>query len=209
MKFFERPATWFVLIAVLFELALAALATGVGQIFQFWPLIGMASSDDSVLSPPVAVGIGLIATAPMTLALAWVVTSRWSLLRDLGDQAEKLLAPFLAGAWQFELLLVALAAGIGEEILFRGLVQEGLARWWTFKGGWALAWVLSAIVFGVCHWINRTYALLATFAGLYLGWLLIVTDNLLVPITAHAMYDLAALVYLAGQARRSGVADEW
>lgn len=207
MRFFERPATWFVLIAVLFELALAALAMGVGGIFHFWPLIGMAAGE-SPLSPPVAVGIGLLATAPMTLALAFVADSRWAVFARLGRQARQLLAPFVDGIWQVELLLVALAAGIGEEILFRGLLQAGLSRWWSgVTGGWGFAWVLSALIFGACHWISGVYALLAVFAGLYLGWLLIATDNLLVPITAHAMYDLAALVYLARQVRNSG--EKW
>ena len=38
--------------------------------------------------------------------------------------------------------------------------------------------------------------MLAGLIGIYLGWLLAATDNLLVPIVAHAAYDFLALVYL-------------
>jgi uncharacterized protein len=105
-------------------------------------------------------------------------------------------------------LLVALAAGIGEELLFRGLMQHGLAQWWSGHWwGWLAAWLLTALVFGICHWISGMYAIMAFLAGLYLGALLLVFDNLLVPITAHALYDLAALLYLANRTRDER--DQW
>jgi uncharacterized protein len=48
----------------------------------------------------------------------------------------------------------------------------------------------------VCHWITRTYALLAALVGLYLGGLWLWTGNLLVPIVAHALYDFVALIWI-------------
>ena len=39
-------------------------------------------------------------------------------------------------------------------------------------------------------------AMIAALMGLYLGWIAIVSDNLLVPIIAHALYDFWALTYL-------------
>jgi len=156
----------------------------------------------------VAIGWGLIATAPMTVGLAVVLESRWQALAQMKSLAEELLAPLLRGITPLELLVVALSAGFGEELLFRGLIQEGLSHWWSgFPGGWLAAWLLSSVLFGVCHWVSGTYAFLATLAGLYLGLLLILFDNLLVPITAHAMYDFAALIYLANRTRE--MRDEW
>ncbi|HUE74462.1 MAG TPA: CPBP family intramembrane glutamic endopeptidase [Pirellulaceae bacterium] len=207
MKYFDRPAAWFVLIAVAFELALGAIAFAGGQFWRHWPLVGLgeSTSPDSML---VAVGWGMLATSPLTLGLALVTESRWRPLVELSDQAERLLKPLLAGVRPIELLFVALAAGIGEELLFRGLLQAGLAQWWSGHwAGWLAAWLLTSLVFGVCHWISGMYAILAFLAGFYLGGLLLVFDNLLVPITAHAMYDLAALIYLANRMR--DVRDEW
>jgi hypothetical protein len=56
---------------------------------------------------------------------------------------------------------------------------------------------VAALLFGLAHFITPTYAVLAGTMGLYLGWLWIDTGNLLVPITAHAVYDFLALAYLA------------
>jgi hypothetical protein len=200
MKYFDRPAAWFVLIAILFESALGVVAVGVGGIFSYWPLIGLPPRAGG-MTTVAAVGWGLVAAAPMTLTLAIVAQSRFSPLVRLREQAEKLLVPLLAGCHPFELALVALVAGMGEEILFRGLIQEGLARWWSgLPAGWLVAWLVASLLFGVCHWLSGTYAFLAMLAGLYLGLLLLAFDHLLVPITAHAMYDLAALVFLTHDA---------
>ena len=207
MKYFDRPAAWLVLIAVAFELALGAIAFAGGQFWSHWPLVGV-SEHASPRSMLAAIGWGMIATSPLALGLALVTESRWRPLTELSSQAERLLKPLLAGVQPIELLLVALAAGIGEELLFRGLMQEGLARWWSAHwAGWLAAWLLTSLVFGVCHWISGMYAILACLAGLYLGGLLLVFDNLLVPITAHAMYDLAALMYLANRTRETQ--DNW
>ena len=66
-------------------------------------------------------------------------------------------------------------------------------------GGPAAPWIaltVASILFGVCHWLNTTYAILAVLAGGYFGLLLVLTGNLWTPIVAHAAYDLLALIYL-------------
>jgi membrane protease YdiL (CAAX protease family) len=75
-------------------------------------------------------------------------------------------------------------------------VQAGLTE---LLGGWygpAAAVALASVLFGACHWLNTTYAILAMFAGLYFGALLLLTGSLWTPLTAHATYDFVALVYL-------------
>ena len=52
------------------------------------------------------------------------------------------------------------------------------------------------MLFGVCHWLNTTYAILAMLAGVYFGVLLMLSGSLWTPIVAHAAYDFCALVYL-------------
>lgn len=199
MKYLDRPVAWFVIVAVLFELALGVIALGVGGIFSHWPLVGVARTPS--MSPAFAIGWGMLCTAPLTASLAFVMDSQLGALEEIKSLAERLLTPLLRGVHPLELLMVSVAAGFGEEVLFRGLFQAGLARWWdSAPGGWLAAWLVASVLFGVCHWLSGTYAILATLAGLYLGLLLIAFDNLLVPITAHAMYDLAALVYLARDA---------
>lgn len=138
----------------------------------------------------------LAATVPL-LAVFWLCL-RLPLrpFRELLRIVEELLVPLFCHARVIDLAVVSALAGFGEELLFRGLIQEVAGQWiggpW---GGW-IAWVLAAALFGAAHWITTTYAVLATLIGLYLGWLWAVTGNLLVPILVHALYDFVALVYL-------------
>ena len=109
------------------------------------------------------------------------------------------LGPLLALRSPAELVLLALIAGLAEEILFRGVVQAGLAR---VLPDWAAVLVAGA-AFGLAHFITPAYALLAGLAGVYLGALFWLGGTLIVPIVAHALYDIVALSYVARLSRRS------
>jgi membrane protease YdiL (CAAX protease family) len=91
-----------------------------------------------------------------------------------------------------EFAVVALVAGLGEELFFRSLLQDVFARWLE---NWA-AVTVTAVLFGLMHPITLTYGVLATLAGAYLGYVYLASGNLLVAAVAHAFYDFAALVYL-------------
>jgi hypothetical protein len=106
--------------------------------------------------------------------------------------AEARIAPLFAGSTMLGLGIVAALAGLGEEALFRGVIQTAMAGHmpvWT-------AIALTAALFGVAHWLTPTYAVLAGLVGAYLGWTLAASGNLLVPIVAHGLYDLIALAVL-------------
>jgi uncharacterized protein len=91
-----------------------------------------------------------------------------------------------------QLALLAALAGVAEEALFRGVVQAGLSRW---LAPW-VGLIAASVLFGLVHCLTFSYAVVATLVGLYLGTLLILTDDLLVPILVHALYDLVALTVL-------------
>jgi len=102
-------------------------------------------------------------------------------------------APIFRGIGPGGLALLAVLAGLGEEALFRGVLQPWLA-------GAVSLWpavVLTGIVFGALHPVSATYVVLAAAAGAYFGALLVLTGNLLAPIVAHAGYDFVALLLLA------------
>jgi hypothetical protein len=107
------------------------------------------------------------------------------------------LGPVLASRSATELAVLAALAGAAEEILFRGVLQVGLAR--VLPEGLAL--VLTGAAFGLAHFVTPTYALLAGLAGVYLGVLFWLQGNLLVPIVAHGLYDFVALTYLVRRYR--------
>lgn len=83
---------------------------------------------------------------------------------------------------------LAVAAGVGEEMLFRGLIQV----WLQSQYGWAIALAGASLLFGLCHALNLAYFLLATLIGAYLGSIYLVTGNLLIVIAIHAIYDIYA-----------------
>jgi membrane protease YdiL (CAAX protease family) len=92
--------------------------------------------------------------------------------------------------WQFA--LIAALAGFGEELLFRGLFQLGLS---IVLDVW-LAVLLTSLLFGLAHAATPTYCFLAFVISLYLGWLFVLTGNLLVPIAIHALYDFCVFLFI-------------
>jgi hypothetical protein len=143
--------------------------------------------------------LGLAATVPMLLGLVWTITTGWRPARQLVDLVVEQLGPVLARRSAVELGLLAALAGIAEEVLFRGVVQVGLAR--VLSEGGAL--VAASVLFGLAHFATPTYALLAGLVGLYLGGIFLLQGNLLVPIGAHATYDFVALLYVVRRYRTS------
>jgi uncharacterized protein len=135
---------------------------------------------------------GVVATAPLLLGLWWCRRTALPPIARLVALVEERIAPVFAGCRPAELALVAAMAGVGEELLFRGVLQPALAAH-------LLPWLAAVVVglgFGAVHWITPTYAALAAVVGTYLGILALVSGNLLAPIVAHALYDLVALLLL-------------
>ncbi|GHT21879.1 hypothetical protein FACS189419_03490 [Planctomycetales bacterium] len=89
--------------------------------------------------------------------------------------------------WQF--IVVAAAAGFGEEFLFRGLLQGGLTDY--FGQLYQIAVILFvSILFGLAHSVTKLYAFLAFLISLYFCYVYVWTQNLLVPVAVHGFYDL-------------------
>lgn len=117
-----------------------------------------------------------------------------ALVEQVGQQTMRL---SMARALRIvQLAVIAAMAGLGEEMIFRGVVQAALANWLGDGAGPWIALLAAAVLFGLLHTVTPTYALLAGLIGLYLGWLWMVTDNLLVPVVVHGLDDFVALVYL-------------
>jgi membrane protease YdiL (CAAX protease family) len=168
------------------EAALLLTALGLGRLSGA-PAFAALRLDSAGLAA------GLAATLPLLAALGWCLRTRWPPITELVRVVEERVAPLFRGSGVAGLALLALLAGLAEEALFRGVLQPWLS---TRLPQWA-ALVLASGVFGALHWITATYALLAGLAGAWFGLLLLLTDNLLPPIVAHAAYDLVALLVLS------------
>lgn len=187
------PPKHFALMAAGFEGGLVVVAVGLGWLLDTPPLETFRWDGAQAL-------LALAATLPLLLGLLvcvkWPVGPLGRLVRVIDD----LFLPLLRNCRGFELAVIAGLAGLGEEMLFRGVIQTVVERWvepWV--GQPSAVWIAlgaAAVLFGLAHRITNTYAVLAGLIGLYLGWLWLVTGNLLVPILIHAVYDLLALIYL-------------
>jgi uncharacterized protein len=140
---------------------------------------------------------GVAATVPLLLGFWWLVSAPFESLQELRERVLRLLREVFPDATVAQLAVISLLAGVGEELLFRGVLQTLVERWTTPLVGLAAA----SLVFGALHAMSRLYFALATAVGAYLGTLLLWFDDLTVPIVTHALYDFVALVYLT---RRRG-----
>lgn len=161
------------------------LAWGLGRWLDISPLIGLHFTlQDAAL--------GVVASMPMLIGLAWILTTPWRPARDLVALVTEQLGPLLAGRSLLQLGMLAALAGIAEEVLFRGVVQVAFGRVLAAP----MALLVASVIFGLAHYASSTYALLAGIVGVYLGALFLLSGNLLAPILAHALYDFVALMAL-------------
>lgn len=167
-----------------FELGLGVLAIALALIFGLRPWAELHFG-------PFAWLLGLVATLPMVAVILLVEWGRWQWVLDLKTFMRRVVVPWFAGMRWWGLALVALAAGIGEELLFRGVIQAGLSG----PLGPVAALIVASLLFGLVHAMSLAYFLITFLAGLYMGLLYWWTGNLLVPIIVHFLYDWAALQF--------------
>lgn len=107
-----------------------------------------------------------------------------SVLALLGGTLKPILAIIVS-------LALGLVAGLGEELLFRGVLQYEV----SMKFGNVVGISVSSIIFGLLHAVTPLYAILATMASVFFGFLYTWSGNLAVPIITHAVYDVGALLW--------------
>lgn len=143
-----------------------------------------------------------IGTVPAFVGASGAVASFWicrAMTRSntrfgatLRDHCEHLYRVFhdLSG-WQIGAL--ALAAGVCEELLFRGFLQPWLAYFSTPLVGLMVA----SVIFGLLHYASFIYFLVTATMGLVLGAVYWLSESLLAVVVWHGVYDLIALGVLA------------
>ena len=146
------------------------------------------------------VAFGLFATIPMLLSIVLTAMVPWRPLVELRELVQTKLAPFFRGMPSWALLLIAMGAGFGEEWLFRGFGIQGIV--WLLPDTWSpevVKWtaiLIVALVFGAMHALTPMYFFMTLAIGIYLGYLVLLTDSLLPAVVAHGLYDYIALLYI-------------
>lgn len=138
-----------------------------------------------------ALNWALIGTLPLLLSVWVLADTRWAWAAELQRLMRQILVPLFRKAPAGTVFLVSLLAGVGEELLFRGVIQGGLSG---LIGAWP-ALILASVLFGLMHALTRAYFVVATLMGLYLGLFYLWTGNLLIPVLIHFLYDWVALRY--------------
>lgn len=123
--------------------------------------------------------VGLVTGARLALMSAWpdfrVATNRSN---------KQILSPL---GW-FDIFLVAVLSGASEELLFRGAIIP--ATFLDWRGA-----VVSGLVFGLLHnsgGRNLAFAAWASAVGVVYGGLFIYTQNIWVPVSAHALSNFCS-----------------
>ena len=104
---------------------------------------------------------------------------------------EDAIAPLFQSMKFYQMVLISIFAGVGEEVFFRWFLLGGLSQylpWWAACG-------IASLIFGVCHYLNFTYFLLTTLVGVVLAVIYLYL-GLLAAVACHATYDVIALWYL-------------
>ena len=99
----------------------------------------------------------------------------------------EVMQPVFANLSVTEIAVISAVAGIGEELLFRGVLQSELGLF------------PASVMFGLAHMGGGgtlAFGCWVMVMGGMLGILAIVTEGLLAPIIAHAVYDAAAMSYI-------------
>ncbi len=109
----------------------------------------------------------------------------WPAYRDSADfYLNMVIAPLV---WP-DLIWLGLLPGMSEELLFRGVMLPAI-------GFNIMGLVISSLCFGILHLSGKQqwpYTIWATVVGLLLGASALLTGNLLVPIVAHIVTNLAS-----------------
>lgn len=139
--------------------------------------------------PAVGTLCGVVAAVLLGAVNLALLRARWSQWPGdaLRHVCRVIVRPLFEHVTVWQIVVVSVLAGLGEELLFRGVLQPlvGLPA--------------ASLIFGAVHVGGRGfigYGAWAACIGALFGWLMVATGGLLAPIVAHAVYDALALAYV-------------
>lgn len=129
--------------------------------------------------------------AELSLPDSLIALENW--MRSAEDKAEALTVAFLqmdgTGDLLFNVLLIGILPAVGEELIFRGIIQRSLQH--QFKNHHIGIWV-AALLFSALH--MQFYGFLPRLIlGAFFGYLMVWTGSLWAPMIAHFLNNTLAL----------------
>ena len=173
----------------LLAVAYASMAALALFVSEFWfdrpawahpePWFDMPKSVAHVYSAALGIALG---------GLVVVVTRRLVERATWAQELARALKPFARDLTGTGIVVVAVLSSVGEEFLFRGLLEPWLGLW------------LQAVLFGLLHQMRGpsrwAWAVWAGIVGLLFGVLFVPTGSFVGPILAHAVINGFNLNYL-------------
>lgn len=89
-----------------------------------------------------------------------------------------------------QILIISALAGFGEELLMRGILQVFI----TEHLGVFLGILIASLVFGLLHFLSLIYVVTTFLIGCLFGVAFHLTQDLLLVMVAHAVYDVFAFI---------------
>jgi membrane protease YdiL (CAAX protease family) len=133
------------------------------------------------------VGFGIAGSVWLAI-WTFLVQGGYALVKGKGYARELTasLASVYAHAGPAQIILGGVTAACGEELVFRGFLQQSLGL------------VPASLLFMLAHFGKkdiRVVSLWSIFQALYLGLFFAWSGNLLVPMIAHGLFDLGGMIY--------------
>ena len=164
------------------ELAVTFLLGGLG----YW---GMRrySFPLNIRATPRAIAEGVAGSICLTL-WTFLVQGGYALVKgkSYAQQLTFSLARQYSHVSEAQIVLGGVTAALGEEVFFRGFVQQ------------ALGIISASLLFMLAHFGKkdiRVVSLWSVFQAVYLGLFFAWSKNLIVPMIAHGLFDLGGMIY--------------
>jgi hypothetical protein len=174
MLFYVKKNVWL-------DLAVTLLLGGVGLLgMRFFRLPAPVWSPHALL----------LGIAGFILLAGWTLTVQlgYRLVRGpaYAHELTAALARQFQNATPGTMLFGGATAAFGEELFFRGFLQQAFGLW------------AGALAFTACHFGAKDIRVISYWSlaqGIWLGLFLRATGNVLVPMVAHGLFDIGGMIY--------------
>jgi membrane protease YdiL (CAAX protease family) len=183
---------------VLVAVAVLLLRRRVGRPLAY---VGLRPAGSKLTACTVLASLAMILPV---MSLEAITVFRFKIPKELLDALDDLIRARTVPELLYVLLVVGVGAAVGEELVFRGVLQRSLAarlRPWS-------AVLITALVFAALHTVWRLPP--ALVLGVFLGFLYWRTQSLVLPMVAHFTINAASiLVMFATQMRGEAAMPVW
>lgn len=135
--------------------------------------------------------IGVLLGVAFYLIGFFASCTRWTRTSSMNELLATLNQLFQNFTWS-QIIVISLLAGIGEEWLIRAVLQSFLVE----SFGAIIGIIAASLIFGLLHFMTKTYVLLTFLLGSLFGVAFYLTNSLLLVMIAHAVYDIFAFAMI-------------